>query len=195
MKMKQLLSLLMMSALGISAFSADEKNAVQSAGTGKKALIVYFSWSSAQNTKQMAERIAATVGGDLFRVETAQAYSSEYNKAVQEAKVEVQQNARPALKATMTQQEIDQYETIFVGYPVWWYDAPMAIYTFLESFDLSNKTVIPFATSGGSGLSDRNLRSKIKASFKDGLCIVGYRSGESSEQRIARWLSGLGFGK
>ena len=186
MKMKQLLSLLMMGAAGISAFAAD----------GKKEngiLVVYFSWSSAQNTKQMTEEIASTVGADLFRIEPAEAYPADYNQTVRIAKEEVQKNARPQLKTTVTQAEMDRYDTVFVGYPVWWYDAPMAVYTFLESFDLSGKTVIPFATSGGSGLSDRNLRAKITATFKDGLCIAGYRPGESSRRQITKWLSGLGF--
>ena len=88
MKMKQLLSLLMMGAAGISAFAAD----------GKKEngiLVVYFSWSSAQNTKQMAAEIASAVGADLFRIETAEAYPADYNQTVRIAKEEVQKNARP----------------------------------------------------------------------------------------------------
>lgn len=179
MKMKQLLSLLMMGAAGISAFAAagEKDNGI---------LVVYFSWSSAQNTKQMAEEIASAVGVDLFRIETAETYPADYNQTVRIAKEEVQKNARPQLKTTVTQAEMDRYDTVFVGYPV-------AVYTFLESFDLSGKTVIPFATSGGSGLSDRNLRAKITATFKDGLCIAGYRPGESSRRQITKWLSGLGF--
>ena len=97
----------------------------------------------------MAEEIASAVGANLFRIETAEAYPASYNQTVQLAKEEVQKNARPQLKTTVTQAEMDRYDTVFVGCPVWWYDAPMAIYTFLESFDLSGKTVIPFATSGG----------------------------------------------
>lgn len=183
--MKQLLSLLT-DAAGFPSFAADGKK-------GNGVLVAYFTWSPAQNTKQMAEQIAAATGGDLFRIEPEEAYPADYRKTVQIVKDEMQGNIRPKLKSTMTQAELNRYDTVFVGFPVWCYDAPMVVYSFLEPLDLSGKTVVPFATSGGGEMNDRNLRAKIPATFKDSLCIAGYSPGESSSRKITEWLSALGF--
>ena len=97
-------------------------------------------------------------------------------------------NTRPEIADTVD--NMDDYDTIFIGYPNWWGDMPMIVYNFLESYDLSGKTVIPFATSGGSGISTAQATVRTfcpDSTVLDGLCI----SGGSMESRVATWLNGL----
>mgnify|MGYP002565400017 CR=1 FL=1 len=115
-------------------------------------LIAYFSWSG--NTEQVAQIIAEQTGGDLFKIETATPYTDDYNTLLDIAQQEQADDARPELAAQV--ENWDSYDVIFVGYPNWWSDAPMAVYTFLESYDWNGKTLIPFNTSS-SGDFGRSL--------------------------------------
>ncbi|RHJ82686.1 flavodoxin [Parabacteroides sp. AM08-6] len=110
----------------------------------RKILIAYFSWGG--TTQQVAENIARYSGGTLFRIETVNPYPTEYTPCTEVAKEELDKGIRPKLKAIV--KDFDQYDTIFVGCPVWWHTAPMAVWSFLESdaYDFSGKTVIPFCT-------------------------------------------------
>ncbi len=103
------------------------------------------------NTEYMASIIQQTVGGDLFRIETVEDYPLDHDALVDFAAEEQDAGARPELAGEV--ENLDQYDTIFLGYPNWWGDMPMALYTFLESYDLSGKTVIPFCPHGGSRFS------------------------------------------
>ena len=103
------------------------------------------------NTEYMAGIIQQTVGGDLFRIETVEDYPLDHDALVDFAAEEQDAEARPELAGEI--ENLDQYDTIFLGYPNWWGDMPMALYTFLESYDLSGKTVIPFCPHGGSRFS------------------------------------------
>lgn len=103
------------------------------------------------NTEYMAGIIQQTVGGDLFRIETVEDYPLDHDALVDFAAEEQDAGARPELAGEI--ENLDQYDTIFLGYPNWWGDMPMALYTFLESYDLSGKTVIPFCPHGGSRFS------------------------------------------
>lgn len=110
----------------------------------RKILVAYFSWGG--TTKQVAENIAKETGSTLFRIETVNAYPNEYTPCTEVAKEERDNGIRPKLKTVV--ENMEQYDTIFVGCPVWWHTAPMAIWSFLESedYDFSGKTIIPFCT-------------------------------------------------
>lgn len=133
----------------LSACSDDNKNHTEKQEaahktTDRKILIAYFSWGGA--TQQVAENIAQHTGGTLFRIETVNPYPTEYTPCTEVAKVERDNGIRPEIKEMV--ENIEQYDTIFVGCPVWWHTAPMAIWSFLESkhYDFSGKTIIPFCT-------------------------------------------------
>lgn len=108
-----------------------------------KTLVVYFSWSG--NTEEMASYIAEQTDGDLLEIEPKAAYPADYNETGDIAKVERDENARPEIANLPA--SIDEYDTILVGYPIWWHTAPMIIGTFLENYDLTGKEVYPFTQS------------------------------------------------
>ncbi|MDR2037263.1 MAG: hypothetical protein LBQ60_05000 [Bacteroidales bacterium] len=112
--------------------------------TNQKILIAYFSWGG--TTKQVAENIAKHTGGTLFRIETINTYPTEYTPCTEVAKVERDNGIRPELKAVV--EDMEQYGIIFIGCPVWWHTAPMAVWSFLESenYNFKGKTIIPFCT-------------------------------------------------
>ena len=154
-------------------------------------LIVYFSQTG--NTETVANIIHDNVGGDIVKLETTEAYPSDYDELVDYAHQEQQEDARPELSTVI--ENIEQYDTIFLGYPNWWGDMPMAIYTFLDTYDLSGKTIAPFITHGGSGLSGtpENIQEEeLNASVTEGLAIDGDEASDSSED-IVEWLNSLGF--
>ena len=111
-------------------------------------LVAYF--SATGTTKRAALALADYLGADTFEIVPEVAYSDDYDTVVDDVKKEQQEKARPKIKNKI--KNIDEYETIYVGFPIWWYVEPRIIDTFLESYDMTGKTVIPFATSGGSGL-------------------------------------------
>ena len=115
----------------------------QTEPTDGKTLVVYFSWSG--NTEEMASYIADQVGGDLLEIEPKTAYPTDYNECGDVAKVERDENARP--KIANLPDSIGEYNTILVGYPIWWHTAPMIIGTFLENYDLTGVEVYPFTQS------------------------------------------------
>ena len=152
-------------------------------------LVAYFSWSG--NTQQMAQIIAQETGADLFEINTAVPYTDDYNELLDIAQQEQSADARPELDAQV--ENWDSYDTIFVGYPNWWSDAPMAVYTFLESYDFTGKTLIPFNTSasGGFGRSlSRIEESAAGATILDGLDLTEGELGDA-ESRVTTWLDGL----
>ncbi|MBP5605559.1 MAG: flavodoxin [Ruminiclostridium sp.] len=164
-----------------------------------KILIVYYSRKGENylngslrhidkgNTERVAEFIQKAVGGDLFEVETVKPYSESYMTCIEEAKQELQAKARPGIKAYPV--NFDDYDTIFVGYPNWWGTMPMCMFTLLEKYDLTNKTIIPFCTNEGSGMgnSERDLAELCKgATVKAGLSVRGAESAES-EDTVFAW--------
>ena len=154
-------------------------------------LIVYFSQTG--NTETVANIIHDNVGGDIVKLETTEAYPSNYDELVDYAQQEQQEDARPELSTVI--ENIEQYNTIFLGYPNWWGDMPMAIYTFLDTYDLSGKTIAPFITHGGSGLSGtpENIQEEeLNATVTEGLAIDGDEASDSSED-VVEWLNSLGF--
>lgn len=166
----------------------DENNNTENTG---KVLIVYFSQTG--NTETVANFIHEAVGGEIVKLETEQTYPSDYDELVDFAQQEQRENARPALTTRI--ENIDEYDTIFLGYPNWWGDMPMPIYTFLDEYDLSGKTIAPFITHGGSGLSGtpENIKEEEpNATVTDGLAISG-SSARNSESDVREWLSEIGF--
>ena len=154
-------------------------------------LVLYFSMSG--NTEAVANIIHDEVGGDIIRLETVQTYPEDYDELVDYAQEEQQDNARPELSTTI--ENIDQYDTIFLGYPNWWGDMPMPIYTFLDNYDLSGKTIAPFITHGGSGLSGtpENIQEEEPdATVTEGLAING-DDAENSQSEVRDWLSSIGY--
>lgn len=152
-------------------------------------LIAYFSRSG--NTETVAGFIQQATGGELFRIATAEPYPEDYNAVLEQAQQELNQNARPALAGSVD--HMIDYDVIFLGYPIWYGDAPRAICSFLESCDMSGKTIIPFATSGGSGMdtSIQTIRSLCPDSVvREGLLIAG-SSAAASQSRVVSWIEGL----
>ena len=138
------------------------------------------------NTERVAEFIAEATGGDLFEIETAEDYPASYMECIEVAKAELKADARPALKECP--ENLDAYDTIFLGYPNWWGTCPMCVYTFLERFDLTGKRIIPFCTSEGSGLggSERLLKKICKgATVEKGLSVTGNRAAQSRDKVVA----------
>jgi flavodoxin len=181
-----------------------------------KILIAYFTWAEntvvvnpdsvnvdastsasliTGNTAIMAGYIEQVTGGELFSITVTNPYPSDYDECLNRANREKAQNARPELKNAV--ENMDEYDIVFLGYPNWWYTIPMAVHTFLESYDFGGKTVIPFCTHGTGGLAStvRDIRSAIpQATVLDAIGIS--RSDMSSaESRINTWLNNLGFEK
>lgn len=123
-------------------FAPDNTEAPEAAG---KTLIVYFSWSASGNTEKMADTIKNHTGADILEIEPVTPYPTDYNECGDVAKAERDENARPQI--ANLPESIEGYDTIFIGYPIWWHTAPMIIGTFLEHYDLSGKKVYPFTQS------------------------------------------------
>lgn len=139
------------------------------------------------NTERVAEFIKKAVGGDIFEVDSVKTYDADYNKCIQEAKAELQSKERVAVKSYL--ENLEDYDTIFVGYPNWWGTMPMVMFTFLEHYNLSGKTIIPFCTNEGSGMgkSESDLKNICKgAVIKKRLSIHGAEA-ENSENKVTDW--------
>lgn len=154
-------------------------------------LILYFSMSG--NTETVANYIHEEIGGDIVKLETVQTYPEDYDELVDCAREEQRDNARPELETAI--ENIEQYDTIFLGYPNWWGDMPMPIYSFLDQYDLSNKTIAPFITHGGSGLSGTpaNIANEEPdAVVTEGLAING-DAVDDCQDEVNEWLNELNF--
>ena len=147
-------------------------------------------------TEYMAKVIQEETGADLFEIQTVQEYPTEYRDVTNQASQEKESGFRPELATHID--NIDQYDTIFVGYPNWWGDMPMALYSFFDEYNLSGKTIIPFNSHGGSGFSQTvNSISTLEPNAEvssDGLSLSrGIVS--TSRDTIAEWIANLGYHK
>ena len=145
------------------------------------------------NTGVVADMIAQATGADLFSIRTVEQYPDTYDATIDQGQQEQSDGARPELATHL--ENLDSYDTIFLGFPNWWGDMPMAVYTFLDEVDLSGKTVIPFVTSGGSGFSNTNStiqQMEPQATVQEGLSI-GASSATGAQQQVESWLSELGL--
>lgn len=169
--------------------------------TNKKKLIVYFSLKGQTyidgdivflpvgNTEVVAKKIQSMTDSDLFEIKTVDEYPEDHMVTIDVAKRELKNNARPEL--TNTVENMDSYDVIYLGYPNWWGTFPMAVFTFLESYDFSGKTIFPFCTHEGSALvnSERDIKKLCpNAKVLSGLAIRG-GSVKTSDNRIKSWIS------
>lgn len=146
-----------------------------------KVLVAYFSYSG--TTKNIANAISEKTGGDLFEITPQDGYSNVY----MESNSEIRGNKRPAL--TDTVENMDEYDIVFVGYPVWWHATPAPINTFLESYNLTGKLIIPFCTSGESDISE-TMPTFLNSC--NGLAVYGERRISGTSQ-LDEWLAELGL--
>lgn len=146
------------------------------------------------NVEYMASVIRETVGGDLFQIETVQQYPLDHDPLVDQAAGEQDEDARPELATHI--ENLEQYNTIFLGYPNWWGDMPQALYTFLEEYDFSGKTIIPFCPHGGSGFSRTEstiAQMQPGATVSENGLTISRNDVADSHDQIAQWAAGLGL--
>ena len=181
---------------------------ILSVGTAAaKPLVVYFSRVDENysvgnitegNTAIIAKMIAAKTGADIFEIKPVKSYPKSYKECTDVAKKEQKENARPAIQKGTP--DLSQYDRIFLGYPIWWGDLPMCVYTWLEENNLNGKTVIPFCTHEGSGLSGTpsSLAKKLKGAKVEqaALAVRGATAQNrraEAEKAVDDWLKKNGF--
>lgn len=146
------------------------------------------------NTEYVAGLVQKTIGGDLFRIETKDTYPLEHDALVDQAAEEQEKDLRPELSSHV--ENLEQYDTVILGYPNWWGDLPMPVYSFLEEYDFGGKTIIPFVTHGGSGFSaTRDTISKLQpdASVSDNTLSLSREDVAESEDDVKAWAESLGI--
>ena len=195
MKIKSIIAAALVALLAVTSAFAQGKS---------KSLVVYFSRAdenygvgtiSEGNTAILAKMIASKTGSDIFEIVPEKAYPKNYRECTNVAKDEQRKNARPAYKGDI---DTSGYDTIYIGYPIWWGDLPMVCYTFLEKHDLSGKTIVPFCTHEGSGLSgtDGNIKRLYKnITMKTALVMRGataQNQRKDAEKQIDDWLKKVG---
>ncbi|MDR2085417.1 MAG: flavodoxin [Bacteroidales bacterium] len=198
------MSLLMATSCGASSnrTNTNNENTETNMENGsKKSIVVYYSRRGTNylngaivdlkigNTEVVAGKIQTLTGSDIFRIETVKAYPADYTETTEVAKRELDENARPELTAGI--ENMEQYDVIYLGYPNWWGTYPMAVATFLDSYDFSGKTIIPFCTHEGSALgsSVRDIKKAVPgATVLDGLAIKGGNV-NSSDKVIEDWIN------
>jgi len=165
-----------------------------------KSLIAYFSRKGNNylggvivdlkvgNTEVIAKKIQELTGSDMFEIKTVKVYPKDYTETTNVSKEELRRNARPEL--TEKVENMDSYDVIYLGYPNWWGTMPMAVFTFLEAYDFSGKTIIPYCTHEGSGMgSSESDITKLCSSAKilSGLAIRG-SSVSKADKDLGNWL-------
>lgn len=156
----------------------------------KKALVAYFSASGV--TARLAERLAEAANADIYEIQPETPYTAadlDWTNPLSRSSVEMKNPSfRPPMRGKAV--SVSDYEVIFVGFPIWWYVAPTIINTFLESCDLSGKTVVPFATSGGSGMG--NTAENLKPSCRGATVLKGKRfSANADLNELKQWLKSI----
>ena len=145
------------------------------------------------NTQYMAQVIQRTTNADIYRIEPQNPYPTDHTTLVAQAREEQDQDTRPAIKDSIA--NFDSYDTVFIGYPIWWSDLPQILYTFFDTYDFSGKTVIPFSTHGGSSFAGTPAtiqRLEPGATMLDGLTI-SRNNIQDAEQEIITWANGLNY--
>lgn len=157
-----------------------------------KTLIVYFSWSTSGNTEKMASYIQEQTNGDLLEIEPLNPYPTDYEECGDVALVERDENARPEIANLLD--SIEEYDTIFIGYPIWWHTAPMIIGTFLENYDLSGVEVYPFTQSASMDrLQFENSMEFVRESAAGANVHDGLFTEASDRSGILGYLTENGF--
>lgn len=169
-----------------------------------KVLVAYFSRVGEQygvgsisegNTAIVAKIIAEKTGGDLFEIKVVNDnYPKGYNELTEYAKKELQQGARPEIIGKVD--DFSQYDTVFIGFPVWWGDKPVPVYTFMESYNFNGKNIVPFCTHEGSGFCGTQGMDKTGAKVLKGLAMYGHvaqNDKAQAEKLVSDWLKDLGY--
>lgn len=202
-----LLSVGALAAMGVLFLCPAEAQGadVKAAAAGHKILLVYYSRSGSNyvsgdivnlpvgNTAAVAEMIREMTGADVFEIKTVKPYPADYRETTEVAKAEMQAQARPEIVGGV--ENVEQYDTIILGYPNWWGTMPMAVFSFLEKHRIEGKRILPFCTHEGSamGRSIRDLHKALpNAEVKKGLPIKGsrvYKKDASVRNELEAWLS------
>lgn len=182
-----------MRLLGGSHTGIDNEPEAEVSGDSE-VLVAYFSWSG--NGQQMAGWIAEETGGELFRIVPEESYGEDYEACADRAKNELDNEIRPELSSHIDADIMAQYDVIYLGFPVWWYDLPMPVWTFLEEYDLEGKTVIPFFSHNGSA-NGANSVTRV-SELAEGATVLGdevlsLRGSEvsGSETEVKEWAAGF----
>lgn len=185
--------------VSLSACGGGDHNAIDNAPEStvngdSKTLVAYFSWSG--NGQQMARWIAEETGGDLFRIVPSEPYGEDFDACADRAKNELDNEIRPELSAHIETDIMAQYDVIYIGFPVWWYDLPMPVWTFLKEYDFAGKTVIPFFSHNGSsnGANSVNRVAELAKGAtvltEDALSLKGSAVADS-EKEVKDWAADL----
>lgn len=183
-------------SVGINDSIVNEDGKEGSASTNldsDKVLVVYFSHGG--NTQKLAKEISDQVGGDFRRIEPVNAYP-EGDELYDYTEQEQTDDARPEIQDLNI--DMSKYDTVFIGYPIWWYTYPQVILTFFDNYDLTGKTIVPFVTHGGSDMSGteddmREYLSDRDVTVLDGLAVSRNDIEEDQSQTVTNWLEELGF--
>ena len=179
--------LAMAALLTISLSACSQSNKIES--KQMKVLVAYFSASGV--TEGVAKQLAEVTGGDLHNIQPEQPYTDadlDWHDKQSRSSVEMKdKNSRPAITNKLA--NMQDYDVIYVGFPIWWYTCPTIINTFMESYDFEGKTVIPFATSGGSSI--KKACEDLKAAYPDVNWKEGKLLNRSSKQELEIWVKGL----
>ncbi len=170
---------------------SDSESEAQETVNEKEILIAYFSRTG--NTKELAEEISSQIGGELFEIVPTEPYPADYDETVERFRRERDENARPAIANSV--EDITRYDVIFIGFPNWGDDMPHIVYTFLEQYDFSGKTLVPFCTNGGGGFGNSIAglnRTCPNSEIAEGFECSGSRIQNESDN-IAEWLGTLGL--
>ncbi len=202
---KKILAALLLLTGVMQVSCAQKENNKPDTMNDKKILVAFFSradenynvgYITEGNTQIVAGMIAQETRGELFHVEPAEPYPADYNSCIEVARRELSAGARPAVKGDIP---VEEYDIVFLGYPNWWGDLPMALYTFIEKHDWQGKIVIPFCTHEGSGLggTTRRLAKACKgASVREGLAVQGtvaQKQRKRTAEIVLDWLKKSGF--
>lgn len=178
----------------VTYFSMPETTSAENMTTEEDNSVVVIDGEVLGNTQYVAYVIQENTGADIFRIEPKIAYTTDHEKLVDQASAEQRNNARPELLNNI--ENLEQYDTIFVGYPNWWGDMPMILYTFFEKNDFAGKTIIPFNTHGGSGFSSTIQTIKElepNATVNEAGFTVSRNNVQEAEPDIIKWLDELGY--
>ena len=202
-------ALIMFSAVSLTVSCSDQSADKPTSSETKlegKAIVVYFSHTgenysvgviSEGNTAKVAKVIAAKTGADIFEIKEAKPYPQSYDACIDVAKKELRDKARPEIAGDLP--DLTDYQVIYLGYPNWWGDCPMIVYSFLENSKIEGKTILPFCTHEGSGLGStaKNLQKVFPGAKVElnGLSLRGataQQDAAATEQAVDKWLNSLG---
>lgn len=169
-----------------------ERDEMQAKAQGSRVLVAYF--SATNTTEGVAEHLANGLGADLYEILPEEPYTeADLNYNDNNSRTTIEMNdpaARPGISGSV--EDMEQYDIVFIGYPIWWGEAPRIVNTFMESYDFSGKTIIPFCTSGGSGMG--SSASNLEQLTSGAVWMEGRRlNGSDSQDAVMEWVNSLGL--